>query len=160
MRTRWRDQRDQPLEKLAGLEYDVRRAVSPAALERVAETAIGLRCQPRGDGDVCVQADAVDHGAARASRLLEVVSGDAVTETRPAPAGAWLLELYAASIRHRTATGASETVPARFFYQSSSDAKISGATIVASDSIRNMGVFSSSLPQVIFSVGNAPLYEP
>ena len=42
-------------------------------------------------------------------------------------------------------------------HQPSTDAKISGATIVASDSIRNIGVSSSSLPQVIFSVGNAPL---
>ena len=41
-------------------------------------------------------------------------------------------------------------------YQPRTEAKISGATIVASDSIRNIGVSSSSLPQVIFSVGNAP----
>ena len=41
-------------------------------------------------------------------------------------------------------------------YQPKTDAKTSGATMVASDSIRNIGVSSSSLPQVIFSVGNAP----
>src|SRR5690606_19875792 len=36
----------------------------------------------------------------------------------------------------------------------------SGATMVASDSITNLGVSMSSLPQVIFSVGIAPEYEP
>jgi hypothetical protein len=41
-------------------------------------------------------------------------------------------------------------------YQPKTDAKMSGATMVASDSIRNIGVSSSSLPHVIFSVGNAP----
>src|SRR5690606_25984327 len=35
-------------------------------------------------------------------------------------------------------------------------AKINGATIVASELIANLGVFSSNLPQVIFSVGFAP----
>lgn len=35
--------------------------------------------------------------------------------------------------------------------------KIKGATIVASDSITKRGVVSSSLPQVIFSLGTAPL---
>jgi hypothetical protein len=35
-----------------------------------------------------------------------------------------------------------------------------GATIVASDSMMNIGVSTSSLPHVIFSVGNAPEYEP
>jgi hypothetical protein len=35
-------------------------------------------------------------------------------------------------------------------------AKISGATIVASDSIMNLGVCSASLPQLIFSLGTAP----
>ena len=35
-------------------------------------------------------------------------------------------------------------------------AKISGATIVASDSMMNFGVSTPSLPQVIFSFGTAP----
>jgi hypothetical protein len=39
-------------------------------------------------------------------------------------------------------------------------AKINGATMVASDSIMNFGVFIPSLPQVIFSLGTAPEYEP
>jgi hypothetical protein len=39
-------------------------------------------------------------------------------------------------------------------------AKISGATIVASDSITNIGVSLVSLSQVIFSFGVAPEYEP
>ena len=39
-------------------------------------------------------------------------------------------------------------------------AKISGATIVASDWIMNFGVSTSSLPHVIFSFGIAPEYEP
>ena len=37
---------------------------------------------------------------------------------------------------------------------------MSGATMVASDSIINLGVWPSNLPQVIFSFGTAPLYEP
>jgi hypothetical protein len=39
-------------------------------------------------------------------------------------------------------------------------AKTRGATIVASDSIMNFGVFIPSFPQVIFSLGTAPEYEP
>jgi hypothetical protein len=35
-------------------------------------------------------------------------------------------------------------------------AKINGATIVASDSTINLGVWISNLPQVIFSFGTAP----
>ena len=38
--------------------------------------------------------------------------------------------------------------------------KISGATIVASDSITNIGVSFVNLSQVIFSFGVAPEYEP
>lgn len=45
-------------------------------------------------------------------------------------------------------------------YHPSSAANINGATIVASDSMTNIGVVMSSLPQVIFSVGTAPEYEP
>src|SRR5690606_16495109 len=41
-------------------------------------------------------------------------------------------------------------------YQPSTLAKISGATIVASDSMMNDGVSTPSLPQVIFSLGIAP----
>jgi hypothetical protein len=37
---------------------------------------------------------------------------------------------------------------------------MSGATIVASDSMMNFGVEAESLPQVIFSFGTAPEYEP
>lgn len=36
----------------------------------------------------------------------------------------------------------------------------SGATMVASDSITYFGVSMSNLPQVIFSFGTAPEYEP
>ena len=43
---------------------------------------------------------------------------------------------------------------------SSSALSSSGATIVASDSMTNIGVFSVSLSQVIFSLGVAPEYEP
>ena len=45
-------------------------------------------------------------------------------------------------------------------YQSKTIAKINGATIDASDSMMNFGVVASSLPQVIFSFGTAPEYEP
>ena len=41
-------------------------------------------------------------------------------------------------------------------YQPRIHAKMSGATIVASDSITYFGVSSESLPQVIFSFGTAP----
>ena len=39
-------------------------------------------------------------------------------------------------------------------------AKMSGATIVASDSMMNFGVSIFSFPQVIFSLGTAPEYDP
>lgn len=42
------------------------------------------------------------------------------------------------------------------FYHPNTYAKISGATMVASDSIMNFGVSILSLPQVIFSLGTAP----
>ena len=45
-------------------------------------------------------------------------------------------------------------------YQFSTRANTSGATMVASDSMMNFGVFTASLPQVIFSLGSAPEYEP
>lgn len=41
-------------------------------------------------------------------------------------------------------------------YWPSTQAKISGATIVASLSTMNFGVLPASLPQVIFSFGTAP----
>jgi hypothetical protein len=61
------------------------------------------------------------------------------------------LRPVATPLRLRTGRGLS-----RDRHQSSRYAKISGATIVASDSITNIGVVMSSLPQVIFSVGTAP----
>ncbi len=41
-------------------------------------------------------------------------------------------------------------------YQPRISANISGATMVASDSMMNFGVSADSLPQVIFSFGTAP----
>ena len=41
-------------------------------------------------------------------------------------------------------------------YHPNTHAKINGATMVASLSTMNLGVFTSSLPQVIFSFGTAP----
>jgi hypothetical protein len=46
------------------------------------------------------------------------------------------------------------------FYQPSSHPNISGATILASLSTINFGVSMPSFPQVIFSFGTAPLYDP
>jgi hypothetical protein len=46
------------------------------------------------------------------------------------------------------------------FYHPKTQAKIKGATMVASDSIMNFGVSKESLPQVIFSFGTAPEYDP
>ena len=48
----------------------------------------------------------------------------------------------------------------RFFYCPKISANINGATIDASDSIMYLGVSAASLPQVIFSFGTAPEYEP
>jgi hypothetical protein len=45
-------------------------------------------------------------------------------------------------------------------YQPRTLAKINGATIVASDSMMNFGASTFSLPQVIFSLGTAPEYDP
>ncbi len=45
-------------------------------------------------------------------------------------------------------------------YHPSTHANIKGATIVASLSTINFGVLISSLPQVIFSLGTAPEYDP
>src|ERR671918_419209 len=45
-------------------------------------------------------------------------------------------------------------------YQPRTLAKMSGATMVASDSIMYFGVSTLSLPQVIFSLGTAPEYDP
>ena len=45
-------------------------------------------------------------------------------------------------------------------YQPSTHEKINGTTIVASDSMMNFGVSKESLPQVIFSFGTAPEYDP
>ena len=45
-------------------------------------------------------------------------------------------------------------------YQPSTWAKISGATIVASDSMTNFGVPGASFSHVIFSFGVAPEYDP
>ena len=45
-------------------------------------------------------------------------------------------------------------------YQPRIFAKISGATIVASDSMMNFGVSTLSFPHVIFSFGTAPEYDP
>lgn len=45
-------------------------------------------------------------------------------------------------------------------YHFSSHAKIKGATMVASLSTINLGVSMASFPQVIFSLGTAPEYEP
>ena len=45
-------------------------------------------------------------------------------------------------------------------YQPRTFAKMSGATMVASDSIMYFGVSTLNLPQVIFSLGTAPEYDP
>ena len=58
--------------------------------------------------------------------------------------GPWPLAIAAPAIDHQPRTFA----------------KISGATIVASDSMMNRGVSALSFPHVIFSLGTAPEYEP
>lgn len=45
-------------------------------------------------------------------------------------------------------------------YQPSTQANINGTTMVASLSTINLGVDISNFPQVIFSLGTAPEYEP
>ena len=51
-------------------------------------------------------------------------------------------------------------IPLRRPYQPSTYANTSGATMLASDSITKRGVSTPSLPQVIFSLGTAPEYDP
>ena len=59
------------------------------------------------------------------------------------------------------ATEASSACRARLrAHHPSTQAKTRGATIDASDSMMNFGVESASFPQVIFSLGTAPEYEP
>lgn len=53
-----------------------------------------------------------------------------------------------------------ESVLKNQYYCFNTHANINGATIVASDSTINLGVLISSFPQVIFSFGTAPEYEP
>ena len=48
----------------------------------------------------------------------------------------------------------------RRVYQPRIFANMSGAQMVASDSMTNFGVSADSFPQVIFSFGTAPEYEP
>src|SRR4030095_9805324 len=45
-------------------------------------------------------------------------------------------------------------------HQPKTFAKTKGTTMVASDSITNLGVSTFSFPHVIFSLGTAPEYEP
>ena len=62
-----------------------------------------------------------------------------------------------------SATSPSRTspkIPGTPFYQPKTLAKINGATIDASDSIRYFGVSILSFSQVIFSFGTAPEYDP
>src|ERR1700722_3900660 len=47
-----------------------------------------------------------------------------------------------------------------YYYHPNTHAKINGATMVASLSTINFGVWISSLPHVIFSFGTAPEYDP
>ena len=65
-----------------------------------------------------------------------------------------------AESRTRAAEAPGTALRAREGYMSSRYAAISGKTMVASDSITKRGVSTASLPQVIFSPGGAPLYEP
>src|SRR5260221_6537775 len=50
--------------------------------------------------------------------------------------------------------------PVFTFYQPRTSANINGATMLASLSITNFGVSIASFPQVIFSFGTAPEYDP
>jgi hypothetical protein len=65
-----------------------------------------------------------------------------------------------AALPHSFAPPQSGHVVAPAIYQFRTRAKTSGATIVASDSMMNFGVLTSSLPHVIFSLGSAPEYDP
>ena len=58
------------------------------------------------------------------------------------------------------AIAAPDAIARELGYQPKTFAKTNGATIVASDSITNRGVSTFSFPQVIFSLGTAPEYEP
>jgi hypothetical protein len=58
------------------------------------------------------------------------------------------------------AIAAADAIVRDLGYQPKTFAKTNGATIVASDSITNRGVSTLNFPQVIFSLGTAPEYEP
>ena len=76
--------------------------------------------------------------------------------SRPAAGfGGSLFRQAAGAKRHRGDD--EETRPSHPAHHPSTYANMSGATIVASDSMTNFGVFSPSLPHVIFSFGTAPL---
>jgi hypothetical protein len=76
--------------------------------------------------------------------------------------GRWSVRVGAASDerdqKYRAAECAIHAVVAD--YQPRTSAKISGATMLASLSTMNFGVSTASFPQVIFSLGTAPEYEP
>ena len=101
---------------------------------------------------------------------LHGVHQDARTTLPPAPARQQTVSDVAMERRDalRRARAAGEAVAGSALpasgsstpYQPSTFANISGATIVASDSMMNLGVSTPSLPQVIFSFGTAPEYEP
>ena len=72
------------------------------------------------------------------------------------PAHSTALPPLQAGRKYRPKSG--EVIPT--FYQPRTYPKISGATIVASDSTMKLGVSTASFSQVIFSLGTAPEYDP
>ena len=84
--------------------------------------------------------------------------------SKPLTGAHWILR-YAQNDKARRRAQRSRPTPTHWLtasrlkltpYFPSTHEKISGATIVASLSTMNFGVFDPSLPQVIFSFGTAP----
>src|SRR5437588_1512677 len=94
------------------------------------------------------------------NRLILISGGEGGIRTHGTRKGSTVFET--AAFDH-SATSPSRTypkIPGQVVYKPRTVAKISGATMDASDSIRYFGVSRLSFSQVIFSFGTAPEYEP
>ena len=80
---------------------------------------------------------------------------------RPLGASAWRLDICSRPLAIANSQKVSSNSKSiRAPHQPRIFANINGATIVASDSITKRGVSTLSFPQVIFSLGTAPEYDP
>ena len=100
-------------------------------------------------------------GHHRANRVRAVILGACMTMSVAEESGcrietAWLQRTTEHIARRLLAFIGGEITNGHKLYQPRMSENIKGATMVASDSTIYFGVFSESLPQVIFSFGTAP----